>query len=156
MLYDFLISRSLSELYVGSILLIMTILIMLVAAPAIAAHISISNLDYDPYRTKSAITRKTLLSLLALCLAAVQIVSLFFVGSKTLDLVQTKEIADQSIEQVYEVTKTGNQLFFNKKISNSSFLEDASESITNEDAENYTFARHDHVYQIPKSSVTEK
>lgn len=156
MLYDFLISRSLSELYVGSILLIMTILIMLVAAPAIAAYISISNLDYDPYRTKSTMTRKTLLSLLAFCLAAVSIVSLFFVGSKTLDLVQTKEIADQSIEQVYEVTKTGNQLFFNKKISNSSFLEDASESITNEDAENYTFARHDHVYQIPKSIVTEK
>lgn len=78
MLYDFLISRSLSELYVGSILLLMTILIMLVAAPVIAAHISISNLDYDPYRTKSTMTRKTLLSLLALCLAAVSIVSLFF------------------------------------------------------------------------------
>ena len=156
MLHDFLISKTLEELYVGSIFLIVAILVILVAAPAIAAHISISNLDYSPYSTKSSAARKISLSLLALCLTAVSIASLFSVGTITLDLVRTGEIVDQSIEQVYDVTKTGNRLFFNRKISNSMFVEDDSTEITNEDAKSYTFVRRNHVHQIPKSIVTEK
>ena len=156
MLHDFLISQNLSALYVGSILLIVTILIIFVAAPAIAAHISISNLDYSPYSTKSSATRKMFLSLLALLLTAVSIVSLFSVGTITLNLVQTGEIVDQPIEQVYDVTKTGNRLFFNRKISNSMFVEDVSTEITNENEETYTFVRNNHVHQIPRSIVTEK
>lgn len=156
MLHDFLISQTLEELYVGSILLIVTILIILVAAPAIAAYISISNLDYSPYSTKSSATRKMFLSLLALLLTAVSIASLFLVGTITLNLVQTGEIVDQSIEQVYDVTKTGNRLFFNRKISNSMFVEDDSTEITNENEETYTFVRNNHVHQILKSIVTEK
>lgn len=152
MLHDFLISQTLTDVYVGSMMMIAFMLAVLVAAPATVAFFMITSLAIR----KLDQIQKTLMSISALCFTVVALLSLFFVGKKVLDLVQTKEIADQSIEQVYEVTKTGNQLFFNKKISNSSFVEDASESITNEDAENYTFARHDHVYQIPKSIVTEK
>ena len=156
MLHDFLISQTLSELYVGSILWIVVILIMLVVAPAMTAYISISNLDYSPYSTRSSASRKMFLSLLALFLTAVSIASLFSVGMMTLNLVQTSEIVDQPIEQVYDVTKTGNRLFFNRKISNSSFIADDSTEITNENEETYTFVKRDHVHQIPKSIVTEK
>ena len=156
MLYDFLISQNLANLYVYSILLIVTILIMLVAAPAIAAFLCISNLDYDLDGGQSSATRKMFLSLLALCLTAVSIASLFLVGTITLNLVRTGEIVDQSIEQVYDVTKTGNRLFFNRKISNSMFVEDDSTEITNENEETYTIVRNNHVHQIPRSIVTEK
>ena len=156
MLHDFIISQTLTDLQVYSILLIVTILIILVAAPAMAAHISISNLDYDPYSTRSSASRKMFLSLLALFLTAVSIASLFLAGMITLNLVQTIEIVDQPIEQVYGVTKTGNRLFFNRKISNSMFVEDDSTEITNENEETYTFVKRDHVHQIPKSIVTEK
>lgn len=152
MLYDFLISQTLTDVYVGSMMVIAFMLAVFVAAPATVAFFMITSMTVRKFDR----IQKTLMSLSALCFTIVALVSLFFVETKTLDLVQTKEIADQSIEQVYDVTKTGNQLFFNKKISNSSFIKDVSSDITNEDAENYTFVRHDHVYQIPKSIVTEK
>lgn len=152
MLYDFLISQTLTDVYVGSMMVIAFMLAVFVAAPATVAFFMITFMTVRKFDR----VQETLTSLSALCFTIVALVSLFFVGSKTLDLVQTKEIADQPIEQVYDVTKTGNQLFFNKKISNSSFIKDVSSEITNEDAENYTFVRHDHVYQIPKSIVTEK
>lgn len=156
MLHDFIISQTLTDLQVYSILLIVTILIILVAAPAMAAYISSSNLDYDPHSTRSSASRKMFLSLLALFLTAVSIASLFLAGMIMLNLVQTIEIVDQPIEQVYDVTKTGNRLFFNRKISNSMFVEDDSAEITNENEETYTFVKRDHVHQIPKSIVTEK
>lgn len=156
MLHDFLISQTLADVYVHSILLIATILIMLVAAPATAAFLCISNLDYDFDGGQSSAVRKMFLSLLALCLTAVSIASLFLVGSMTLNLVRAGEIVDQPIEQVYDVTKTGNRLFFNRKISNSMFVEDVSTEITNENEETYTFVRNNHVHQLPKSIVTKK
>ena len=156
MLHNFLISQDLADLYAYSILLIVVILIMLVAAPAIAAFLCISNLDYDLDGGQSSAARKMFLSLLALCLTAVSIASLFLVGTITLNLVQAGEIVDQPIEQVYDVTKTGNRLFFNRKISNSMFVEDDSTEVTNENEETYTFVRNNHVHQIPKTIVTEK
>ena len=156
MLHDFIISQTLTDLQVYSILLIVTILIILVAAPAMAAYLCMINLDYDPYSTRSSASRKMILSLLALILTAVSIASLLSVGMMTLNLVQASEIVDQPIEQVYDVTKTGNRLFFNRKISNSMFVEDDSTEITNENEETYTFVKRDHVHQIPKSIVTEK
>ena len=152
MLYDFLISQTLTDVYVGSMMVIAFMLAVFVAAPATVAFFMITSMTVRKFDR----IQKTLMSLSTLCFTIIALISLFFVGSKTLDLVQTKEIADRPIEQVYDVTKTGNQLFFNKKISNSSFIKDVSSEITNEDAENYTFVRHDHVYQIPKSIVTEK
>ena len=152
MLYDFLISQTLTDVYVGSMMVIAFMLAVFVAAPATVAFFMITSMTVRKFDR----IQKTLMSLSTLCFTIIALISLFFVGSKTLDLVQTKEIADRPIEQVYDVTKTRNQLFFNKKISNSSFIKDASSEITNEDAENYTFVRHDHVYQIPKSIVTEK
>lgn len=152
MLYDFLISQTLTDVYAGSMMVIAFMLAVFVAAPATVAFFMITSMTVRKFDR----IQKTLMSLSTLCFTIIALISLFFVGSKTLDLVQTKEIADRPIEQVYDVTKTGNQLFFNKKISNSSFIKDVSSEITNEDAENYTFVRHDHVYQIPKSIVTEK
>lgn len=152
MLYDFLISQTLTDVHVGSMMVIAFMLAVFVAAPATVAFFMITSMTVRKFDR----IQKTLMSLSTLCFTIIALISLFFVGSKTLDLVQTKEIADRPIEQVYDVTKTGNQLFFNKKISNSSFIKDVSSEITNEDAENYTFVRHDHVYQIPKSIVTEK
>lgn len=152
MLYDFLISQTLTDVYVGSMMVIAFMLAVFVAAPATVAFFMITSMTVRKFDR----IQKTLMSLSTLCFTIIALISLFSVGSKTLDLVQTKEIADRPIEQVYDVTKTGNQLFFNKKISNSSFIKDVSSEITNEDAENYTFVRHDHVYQIPKSIVTEK
>lgn len=152
MLYDFLISQTLTDVYVGSMMLIAFMLAVFVAAPASVAFFMITSMTVRKFDR----IQKTLMSLSSLCFTIIALISLFFVGTKTLDLVQTKEIADRPIEQVYDVTNAGNQLFFNKKISNSSFIKDTSESITNEDAENYTFVRHDHVYQIPKSIVTQK
>ena len=152
MLYDCLISQTLTDVYVGSMMVIAFMLAVFVAAPATVAFFMITSMTVRKFDR----IQKTLMSLSTLCFTIIALISLFFVGSKTLDLVQTKEIADRPIEQVYDVTKTGNQLFFNKKISNSTFIKDVSSEITNEDAENYTFVRHDHVYQIPKSIVTEK
>lgn len=152
MLNDFLIYPDLTDVYVNSILLLAFMLAVFVAAPTSVAFFIAVNLKVRKFDK----VQKILSILSATCFAAVAMISLFFVGTRSLDLVQTEEILDRRIEQVYDVTKTGNQLFFNKRISNSSFIEDVSTSITNEDAENYTFARHDHVYQIPKSIVTEK
>ena len=152
MLYDFLIMQSFSEIYAKAIIVSAFAFVLVVAAPLTIALTIVVNLKTQ----KLDLFKKTMLSAASILLTVLALLSLFFVGKKFLDLVETQDIVDRPIEQVYEVTKTGNQLFFNKKISNSSFVEDASESITNEDAENYTFARHDHVYQIPKSIVTEK
>lgn len=152
MLYDFLISQTLTDVYVGSMMMIAFMLAVFVAAPASVAFFMLTSIMFR----KLDRIQKILMSLSALCFTTVAIISLFFIGEKAIDLVETSRIVNQSIEQVYDVTKTGNQLFFNKKISNSSFIKDVSSEITNEDAENYTFVRHDHVYQIPKSIVTEK
>ena len=152
MLYDFLIMRSFSDIYAGTIIVCAFMLIAVVAAPLTVAFTIVVNLKDQ----KLNLLKKLMLSLLALLLTCPAFLSLLFIGSIVLDIVYYKDIVDQAIEQVYDVTKTGNQLFFNKKISNSSFIKDVSSEITNEDAENYTFVRHDHVYQIPKSIVTEK
>ena len=152
MLHDFLIAQTLTDVYVNTILMLSFMLAVFIAAPASIAFLMFVNLLN---RNLDRI-QKILLVSSAICFTIVSLISLLFVGVKTIDLAQTGEIVDQPIEQVYDVTKTGNQLFFNKKISNSSFIKDVSSEITNEDAENYTFVRHDHVYQIPKSIVTEK
>lgn len=152
MLYDFLIARSFSDIYAGTIIVCAFMLIAVVAAPLTVAFTIVVNLKDQ----KLDLLKKMMLSALALLLTCPAFLSLLFIGTKVLDIAEAHDIVDQPIEQVYDVTKTGNQLFFNKKISNSSFIEDVSSDITNEDAENYTFVRHDHVYQIPKSIVTEK
>lgn len=152
MLYDFLISQTLTDVYVASMMIIAFMLAVFVAAPASVAFFMITSIMFRKFDR----IQKTLLSLSALCFTIVALVSLFFIGTRVLDIAEAHDIVDQPIEQVYDVTKTGNQLFFNKKISNSSFIKDVSSDITNEDAENYTFVRHNHVYQIPKSIVTEK
>ena len=152
MLYDFLISQTLTDVYVGSMMVIAFMLAVFVAAPASVAFFMITSIMFR----KLDRIQKILMSLSALCFTTVALISLFFVGSKTLDLVETSSIVDQPIEQVYDVTKTGNQLFFNRKISNSMFVEDDSSAITNENEETYTIVRNNHVHQIPKSIVTEK
>lgn len=152
MLYDFLIMQSFADIYAGTIIVSVFMLIAVVAAPLTVSRMIVMNLKDQ----KLNLLKQIMLSLAALLLTCTAILSLFFIGTKVLDIAEAHSIVNQPIEQVYDVTKTGNQLFFNKKISNSSFIKDTSESITNEDAENYTFVRHDHVYQIPKSIVTEK
>ena len=152
MLYDFLITRSFSDIYAGTIIVCAFMLIATVAAPLTVAFTIVLNLKDQ----KLNLLKQIMFSLAALLLTCPAFLSLFFIGTKVLDIAEAHDIVNQPIYQVYDVTKTRNQLFFNKKISNSSFIKDTSESITNEDAENYTFVRHDHVYQIPKSIVTEK
>ena len=152
MLYDFLIMRSFSDIYAGTVIVCAFMLIAVVAAPLTVSLTIVMNLNAQ----KINLSKKILLSAVALLSTCLAILSLFFIGAKVSDIAEAHDIVNQSIEQVYDVTKTGNQLFFNKKISNSSFIKDVSSEITNEDVENYTFVRHDHVYQIPKSIVTEK
>ena len=152
MLNDFLIYPNLTDVYINSMLLLAFMLAVFVAAPASVSFFIAVNLKVRKFDR----VQKILSILSATCFAAVAMISLFFVGTRSLDIVQTEEILNHHIEQVYDITKTGNQLFFNRKIENFTFVKDASDAITNEDAENYTFVRHDHVYQIPKSIVTEK
>lgn len=152
MLYDFLITRSFADIYAGTIIVCAFMLIAVVAAPLTVSRMIVMNLKDQNLN----LLKQIMLSLAALLLTCPAILSLFFIGTKVLDIAEAHDIVNQPIEQVYDVTKTGNQLFFNKKISNSSFIKDVSSDITNEDAENYTFVRHNHVYQIPKSIVTEK
>ena len=152
MLYDFLIMQSFADIYAGTIIVSVFMLIAVVAAPLTVSRMIVMNLKDQ----KLNLLKQIMLSLAALLLTCTAILSLFFIGTKVLDIVDAHDIVNRPIEQVYDVTKTGNQLFFNKKISNSSFIKDVSSDITNEDAENYTFVRYDHVYQIPKSIVTEK
>jgi hypothetical protein len=144
--------RSFSDIYAGTIIVCAFMLIAVVAAPLTVSLTIVMNLKDQ----KLNLIKKIMLSVAALLSTCLAILSLFFIGAKVLDIAEAHDIVDQPIEQVYDVTKTGNQLFFNKKISNSSFIKDVSSEITNEDAENYTFVRHDHVYQIPKSIVNEK
>lgn len=151
MLTDFLIKRSIEEVYVLSIVAIAVVVVFALAF-ALGAYLIISEFK----ERSSSIAAKFLLSISIIFLSVLSI--LFFIESSymTCDLIEMNSLVDRKIEEVYRVTKTGNQLVFNRQSSNSMFIEDLSSTITNETDKQYTFVIRNHVHQIDKSVVTEK
>lgn len=149
MLKDFLISQSIEEVYLFSIVAIVVIVIFALAFAAMAFLI---------FYNLSTFTRveKILLLIVAVCLTILSIPFFAEAGSKMSDLAEMHNVLDRKIEEVYNVTKTGNQLIFNQRSDNSTFVKDLSSTITNETDDQYTFVIRNHVHQIKKSVVTEK
>lgn len=149
MLKDFLISQSIEEVYLFSVIAIVVIVIFALAFVAIAFLI---------FYNLGTFTRveKILLSIVAVCLTILSIPFFSEAGSRMSDLAEMHNVLDRKIEEVYDVTKTGNQLIFNQRSDNSKFVKDLSSTITNETDDQYTFVIRNHVHQIKKSVVTEK
>lgn len=151
MLKDFLIKQSIEEVYVLSILTIAFVAIFAFAF-AFGAYLIVP----DFKERSSSIAAKFLLSIAVIFLSILSI--LFFAESvsQTRDLIEMHSLVDRKTEEVYNVTKTSNQLIFNRRVDNSRFIKDLSSTITNETDKQYTFVIRNHVYQINKSVVTEK
>lgn len=149
MLKDFLIGQSTDAVYLFSIAAIVVLAIFAFAFATIAFLI------FDNLKTFTRV-EKILLSIVAVILTALSILFFTETGSKVSDLVEMNSLFDRKIEEVYDVTKTGNQLIFNQRSNNSTFVSDLSSTITNETDKQYTFVIRNHVHQIDKSVVTEK
>ena len=152
MLKDFLIKGSLEEVYILSVVAIIVIAIFAFAAASIVFMIF-----YNIKEERSlTLVEKSLLTIVALALSVLSIMCFKVTISKTLELFELQSVLDRKIEEVYDVTKTGNQLIFNRQSDNYLFIEDASIAITNETNDHYTFVIRNHMHQIKKSVVTEK
>lgn len=131
-------------------------MIFQIIGPMTIAFQIIFNLRYEDQAKPLKKIYKVLLSLAAIACFAFASVSSFYMFNRLVDLVNINDIVKQPIEDVYDLTKTGNQLIFNRKIENDSFIKDTTSTITNETKTYYTIVRYNHVHQIPKSIVTEK
>lgn len=151
MLKDFLIKGSLEEVYLFSVIAIIFIVIFALAFAAIAFLIFCNINDKSFTRVD-----KILLSIAAVFLTVLSIPFFAAAGSQMSDLAEMHNVLDRKIEEAYDVTKTGNQLIFNQRLDNSTFVKDLSSTITNETDDQYTFVIRNHVHQIKKSVVTEK
>lgn len=151
MLKDFLIKGSLEEVYLFSVIAIIFIAIFALAFAAIAFLIFYNINDKSFTRVD-----KILLSIVAVFLTVLSIPFFAAAGSQMSDLAEMHNVLDRKIEEAYDVTKTGNQLIFNQRLDNSTFVKDLSSTITNETDDQYTFVIRNHVHQIKKSVVTEK
>lgn len=151
MLKDFLIKGSLEEVYLFSVIAIIFIVIFALAFAAIAFLIFYNINDKSFTRVD-----KILLSIAAVFLTVLSIPFFAAAGSQMSDLAEMHNVLDRKIEEAYDVTKTGNQLIFNQRLDNSTFVKDLSSTITNETDDQYTFVIRNHVHQIKKSVVTEK
>lgn len=151
MLKDFLIKGSLEEVYLFSVIAIIFIAIFALAFAAIAFLIFYNINDKSFTRVD-----KILLSIVAVFLTVLSIPFFAAAGSQMSDLAEMHNVLDRKIEEAYDVTKTGNQLIFNQRLDNSTFVKDLSSAITNETDDQYTFVIRNHVHQIKKSVVTEK
>lgn len=149
MLKEFLIGQSTDVVYLFSIAAIVVLAIFAFAFATIAFLI------FDNLKTFTRV-EKILLSIVAVILTALSILFFTETGSKVSDLVEMNSLFDRKIEEVYDVTKTGNQLIFNQRSNNSTFVSDLSSTITNETDKQYTFVIRNHAHQIDKSVVTEK
>ena len=152
MLKDFLIKGSLEEVYILSVLAIIVIAIFAFAAASIVFMIF-----YNIKEERSfTLVEKSLLTIVALALSVFSIMCFKVTVSKTLELFELQSVLDRKIEEVYNVTKTGNQLIFNRRSDNYLLMKDASSGVINETEDQYTFVIRNHVHQIKKSAVTEK
>lgn len=156
MLNDLLVYPDLFTVYVMSILLTAVMMIITVVSQMTIAFQIIYNLRSEDQAKSLKLIYKILLSIAVLACVVFACVSSVYVFDRIADLAETNTVIKKLIEEVYDVTKTGNQLIFNRKIDNRSFVKDSSSAITNETDTHYTIVRHEHVYQIQKSIVTEK
>lgn len=151
MLSQFMVYDTLANVYAHLAVVFIFAFILGVTAPATVSFLSV----YNVKNSSINLSRKTLLSLLAACSAAIAVSALLFLGRLIADAAQASGQASDSIEQVYDVTKINDRLIFNRKIQNSIFIENTSADIEREDSSDYTFIRNNRIYQIPKSAVKE-
>ena len=151
MLNQFMVYDTLADVYAHLAVVFIFAFILGVTTPATVSFLIVRNVKNSSIN----LSRKTLLSLLAACSAAIAVSTLLFLGRLIIDVAQVSGQASDSIEQVYDVTKINDRLIFNRKIQNSIFIENASVDIEREDSSDYTFIRNNRIYQIPKSAVKE-
>ena len=151
MLNQFMVYDTLADVYAHLAVVFIFAFILGVTTPATVSFLIVHNVKNSSIN----LSRKTLLSLLAACSAAIAVSTLLFLGRLIIDVAQVSGQASDSIEQVYDVTKINDRLIFNRKIQNSIFIENASVDIEREDSSDYTFIRNNRIYQIPKSAVKE-
>ena len=151
MLSQFMVYDTLADVYAHLAVVFIFAFILGFVAPATISFLIACNVK----KSSINLSRKTLLSLLATCSAAIAVSTLLFLGRLTIDVAQASGQASDSIEQVYDVTKIGGHLVFNRKIQNSIFIENVSIDVEREDSSDYTFIRNNRIYQISKSAVKE-